>query len=221
MKGLFLNELSARTMARMEKIRVNLETEESAKEIALNQGELNGLQKLSEHVSEYDRSFINDDDNTPMILEDEETEVIQGLVIDRDNYMRDDPAGIVDFIFEEINQMKDFLLYSATKPRDLNFTHGELRGIKIFDHFNTRITSERQERVRQAEKDALDNSLFSEDVSALKGDIDSTEKEIEFPNTTSSEDEILEVDDEEIDTDYEVSDEETLLTNEEEADIPE
>lgn len=219
MKGLFLNELSARTMARMEKIREDLETEEATKEYTLLQGELIGLKELSEHVEKFDKTFVNDDCNKPIILQDEDSQIIMGLFEDKEDYQKEDPAGIEDFVSASTEAMKNYLLYSATKPRDLNLTHGEYRGIRIYSNFCRDISSEKQVRVARAKREEEDNPLFFEEVE--QEITQKIEDGPDLPDMNDKEDDIQVVETEEIDTDYEVSDEETLLTNEEEADIPE
>jgi hypothetical protein len=153
---------------RMDEIKSKLEDEDKAEKLGNMQGELRGLKALFESIQENLTLFDFWEPIRDLKLYKYKTsslKLLSDLVLAAEEDSRWGSVSIMKN--STIDEMKDFLMDQAKKPRDLYICHGKAKGLRLytraFNDIKHAYESRLKEEQRQREEEPLIDLIESEE----------------------------------------------------------
>jgi hypothetical protein len=165
--GMAINEIIIRTLHESAQCKDKLETEESGREVARLQGSVAGYRMflsflaaefhLPQSVLEYtgDEGF-----EAPKLGDDQ---LISYRIDIADLKLSDAWVKVLARIEENTLKLKNFLLFSAEKSRDLDYSQGQFKATVFYENFFTAIENETARREKEAAERAKSPGLFDDE----------------------------------------------------------
>jgi len=159
MSFLAVNEIVKMANAEIRDCHAKLEIEESGREVAGLQGKIAGSKDLLRFLKEaFDMTVFGIDDSgeAATVIPDMDDLALEALAIDITALkLRPEWSSVLAMVEERTEGMKNFLLFSAEKSRDLDLKQGEHKGMTQYHTLFNAVESERNRREKD-KKDSLD-----------------------------------------------------------------
>lgn len=169
MHGFALNQIIIIAIHKMGVCKDDLETEESGRVVASLQGKIAGYKEIINILAaefSLTQSMLDDTGDVPFDIDkaqDEEIDVI-GASIEALR-KRDEWTKVLGRVEENVVALKDFLLFSAEKSRDLDICQGKYAAQTVYKSFFSQVESEvsyRQRKREEKQKEQAEHLPFEE-----------------------------------------------------------
>lgn len=151
-----INEIVIRTLKSIAECKAKLEVEESGREVASLQGHLGGYKQLLSFLAaefSLNQAMIEDTADEPTTIQELDDVLFAGFKLDvidlkqSEGWMR-----LVLRIVEKTGWLKDRLLFTAEKSRDLDLSQGFYKGMISYESFFNAVEGEAERRDKEAER---------------------------------------------------------------------
>ena len=149
----------------MQRARDHLEIEENGRAVAAFQGNLVGYKKLIAHISAefaLTQIAIEDLGDSPLKVPDLDDEHLEILRFDIAT-LKEDPRwpAVIARIDADIEVMKNHLLFTAEKSRDLDLCQGQHKGETVYTRLFDSVADEARRRQADRDRKAKNPELFT------------------------------------------------------------
>ncbi len=154
-----LNELIVRNLKLSREAKALLETEESGRKLAELQGNVAGYRKFMDFLAaefHLTQTFIEDTGDEEMNLADLSDATLDVLSHEIHMLQNESEAwkNVLERITEEDEKLKGWLLYEATKSRELDVAQGIHQAMVMYDQFFESVFSEVNRRNKKKEDES-------------------------------------------------------------------
>ncbi len=152
-----LNELIVIINQEVKICKSKLEIEESGREIASLQGHVVGYRKLISWLCanfHFTQDFVEDKGENPLMIPEltDESLAVLSLEINWLQEISEEWKGVMQRSKENVEALKNELLYSAEKTRDLDHCQGQFKATQIYATFFNSVENEIARRQKEKEK---------------------------------------------------------------------
>ena len=181
--ALALDEIVIRAHYERRAAHEKLEIEESGREVASLQGHIAGYKLLVEYII---KSFnlsgvwcalIEDNNDLPLIVPDLSDEFLSELKVSANDLIDSEVwQNVMNDVILETDRLKNYLLFTAEKSRDLDFCQGKYSGMNLYESLFSEIDTEINRREEDQKKKQEENAgTFDFDGPAGEPGISSSE----------------------------------------------